>query len=300
MNAFRACCAFGLVLATATFSRAEKLHGLTDKGWYVTWNSDNPGTLLNSQGIGLADVMVGLDGNVTDPAAGPYYLAAASRSVSVYQYSFDIQSVKAVAGVELSASDSLKLGSSFGFEASPTPNKFRVVTNGRLNLEITANPVAAYQSTYTALPDLFYAVGDANAGKSPNIVNIAFGVDNLGQDILYGIDAALDSLVWFTSSNGGELRTVGKLGAGGPDQPNIGPVGGFEISPYTGRAYVAVDSFNGYGHSVLELNLATAGILNISEVGGGERLIGIAVPEPMTCVLIAIGALAGVGLYRRC
>lgn len=287
-----------LVCLLGDVCAAEKLYGITETGWFLAFDSQTPSKLTHSQQVFTSyDSLVSMDIDQTGEIAEPILFYSQDDNVRASRFNIAQLQYLGAASLSVRDEDQQLLGSHFGFEVSPT-GKFRVVTNGRLNMEITPNLVSPSSSTYVALPELYYALDDINAVQTPNVTQIAYGKDGSGNEVLYGIDAALDSLVWFTAGSGGELRTIGKLRSG-DETFNVGPEGGFDISARTGTAYVAAETFNGYGNRILEVNLATGEVLKHYEVAGGAKLMALAVPEPAALALAGMGLVAAPVLLGR-
>jgi hypothetical protein len=174
-------------------------------------------------------------------------------------------------------------GSAFGFDFNPTIDRIRVVSDANQNLVLNPNTGLVQ----LAATDLFYPVGDPNAGVDPNVVGSAYDNNFVGATTsqLYGIDTGLDILVK-QANNTGVLTTVGLLGA------NITNLVGFDISP-TGAAFAATQE-TGQSISMLwSINLVTGAASPIGQIGGGTMISAIAViPAPGTLAPLAASGLA--------
>lgn len=151
-----------------------------------------------------------------------------------------------------------------GLDFNPTVDRLRGVNVGDVNLRVNPNTGATVDGNPNlngTQPDtpLAYAPGDASQGRNPAVVDVAYTNNFLGatSTTLYAIDAATDALVTIgglngqPSPNGGELRTVGRLGV------NVGGYAGFEITA-DGTAYAAIDSrFGPYPARLYTINLTT-------------------------------------------
>jgi hypothetical protein len=200
-------------------------------------------------------------------------------------------------------------GADFGVDFNPVADRLRVVSDSGQNLRIDPNTGAVVDgdpNTSGVQPDtnLAYAAGDADAGKPPNDVALAYS-DNFpgtATTTLYGIDTNLGILVQQgspggspTSPNTGTLFTVGSLGlptvvqVGTNTVPGIAGEAGFDIS--SGGVALAVlrlrtpllsqDNTNVY---VIDLNSGTpVQIDNLNSLlGTGGQVLGLAAIPPVT------------------
>ena len=290
-----------ICLAAASFTRlvaAELIYGIAQVGnstAIVSFDSSTPGALLSSKFITLPnnETIVAIEcARLTvrcmDSAPGAAHLSTftkliRSRARSCYKRT-------------LAAPPRMRFlnGFNFGFDWNPTIDRMRIVAETNQNL--VASPVT--WATQTVATDLFYPVGDSNAGVDPNVVHSAYSNNFAGAATtqLYGIDTRLDILVTQANS-AGTLGTVGPLGIS-----DVSAYGGFDISGVTGVAYAALLPANSSQSSLYSINLATGAATSLGVIDGGliiTALTVFAVPEPATASLLLTGLVAAAVVRRR-
>jgi hypothetical protein len=189
-------------------------------------------------------------------------------------------------------------GNAFGADFNPVVDRLRVVSEADQNIRLNPNDGTL---TATDVP-LAYASGDPGVGINPNVVGAAY-TNNFGgatTTTLYGIDSGRDVVVrqgglnGSPSPNGGQLTTIGSLGANTFDEV------GFDISGLTGSAYASLTTRLGPLDTssdlyTIDLNTGTAALVGSIGAGGGPGAfvtrdiaagVGIAVPEPETIGLL--------------
>jgi hypothetical protein len=185
-------------------------------------------------------------------------------------------------------------GVSHGFDFNPTIDRIRVVND--VNKNYVLNPITG--ALQLAATDLFYPIGDANAGADPNVAGSAYSNNfvNPPSTQLYGIDTGLNILVT-QANNAGTLGTVGPLGV------DISALAGFDISGATGTAYAIMTPAGSSQSIFYTINLGTGVATPVGPVGGGLLItamtVGGIVPEPATTALGAFALLGLVGIRRR-
>ena len=176
------------------------------------------------------------------------------------------------------------MGTDFGFDFNPTIDRLRIVSNTNANYVFNPND----GSLTTATP-VFYAAGDANAGRDPDVTALAYTSSTFGAAAgstqLYALDTALDTLSRQANS-AGTLDTVGGFGV------NAGLRSSFDIA--------GSDAFAQNGTSLFRVDLGTGAL---SQIGTTDRaLFGIAissaVPEPGTWAMMLVG-FGGIGFAWR-
>ena len=158
-------------------------------------------------------------------------------------------------------------GSEFGFDFNPTVDRIRVVSNKGQNLRLHPDTgiVAA-----TDLPLNYDGV------SAEGIVASAYTNSVVGATAttLYGIDSRRKALVTQVPPNDGKLNTVGALTG-----LDVSTLAGFDISPVSGRGYMAARLANSQKAMVYEIHLATGDYNPLGELGIFEQISGLAI-EP--------------------
>jgi Domain of unknown function (DUF4394) len=285
-NGVRIACAIALGLLVTEWAHAAPLiygYDATD-GRLVSFYADQPSVLVGDlplTGLGAFEVLVGIDAR---PVDGEIYGLAVdgtiSRLVTIDRATGEVASV----GVLIAT----PLGSLFGFDVNPVPDRIRLVSDADANQRINPNDGSLLS------PDvpLEYAAGDVHEGVDPNVVHVAYtnSVAGAVTTTLYGIDAALDSLVIINPPNNGTLNTVGPLGI------DTNGVGGFDIEPGTNAAYAALRV--GGVSSLYAINLSTGFASLIGTIGAGP-INGIAIAPEAGSLASALCAVAMLGWLRR-
>jgi hypothetical protein len=274
--------------------KAELIVGLTTQNSLITFDSSTPGSVSSAVAIvGLVsgDQIAGIDRRASPGANNRVLYAFAVNGGTGRIYTVDATIGTAVLASTLVAdpSDTTApfpfsgvLGSSFGVDFNPVPDRLRVVSDTGQNLRINVD------NGLTQLDGpLAYAAGDPNFGTAPNIQAVAYtnSVVAASSTALFGIDISknTDLLVQHTNPNGGVLASVAPLSF------NSSNLIGYDISGLTGSRYFSVNSGTG-GASSFYVDGALVG-----SIGGGVPVADIAamtgVPEPGTILLSALGLL---------
>ena len=185
-------------------------------------------------------------------------------------------------------------GGNFGFDFNPTIDRIRIVSDADQNF--VANPITGDANVATTTP-VFYAAGDVNAGKQPNVVHHAYDNNLFGQlspnppgSQLRAIDTQLDILVT-QANNAGTLATIGSLGIDATD------IGGFDVST-SGVAYAVFSNGVGAVDSTLyTISLQTGQATKLGEVP--FTVWGLAAPVPEPGLLVFPALAGGFALLRR-
>ncbi|HEX8203266.1 MAG TPA: DUF4394 domain-containing protein [Isosphaeraceae bacterium] len=246
----------------------------------IRFDSATPGTLdlgptpiANLQGGG-GETIIGIDFR---PADGQLYAVTnAAGTGRLYTINPATAAATLRATLTAAAGDPFAglVGTSFGVDFNPVPDRLRVVSDADQNLRI--NPNNGQVITDSPL----------NPGN-PNVVGSAYTNDFFGATTttLFGIDTGTDSLVrqggigvppGTPSPNGGLITTVGSLNLAGDVQ---GPVG-FDVQalPGPGNAAFAALSTNGTSSALYTINIdlasPTVGTATpLGNIGGTQTLV---------------------------
>lgn len=305
------------VLAPA---HAETIYGMTTASssglvpglGLVRFDSATPGTVTSIgsfSGIVAGHAVRSIDFR---PANGLLYAisngttGATATQAQIYTVNLATAALTPVgAGLTLAGNTAARIEMDF----NPVADRIRIIVGGATNLSYRANPdTGALVLQDTALD---YAVGDPLAGSGPLVLAAAYSNN---------VPGALSTTLYAWDYNTDALATVG--GLGGVPSPNAGQMFtvatpapgvfltnlsgiGMDISGASGVLYVTHDDpASGTFMSLFTRNLST----------GAETLVGnyptgvfigdlsvVAVPEPATWVLSAVGLFGLFGLlaHRR-
>jgi len=270
--------AAALIATTAVGdARAATLVGVDEVNNLVFFDSSAPGVVTRTVGI----------------TGAPESLAAIDyRPINnlLYGLGFDrrIYTIDTGTGAATAVSQVLTnlAGNEFAFDFNPTIDRLRIVTN--TNENYVFNPNDGSLSTTTPV---FYAAGDVNAGRDPDVVASAYTSSTFGAPAgstqLYSIDTR-QGVLTRQANSAGTLQTVGPLGA------TLGSRTSFDI--------LGNDAFVQNGRRLYSVDLGTGAL---TQVGLTDRaLFGLAivdpVPEPATWAMMILGfGAVGIGLRQR-
>ena len=262
--------------------RAEKAVAVTASNKLLKFNAGRPGrilTKLNITGLQAGETLLGIDYRVSKDQL--YALGSSGRLYTVNEDT----AVATIVGVPFA----VKLdGTQFGFDFNPTVDRIRVVSNTGQNLRLHPDTGAVVDSNATLEGvqtdgKLAYAAGDKNFGKSPMAVGAAYSYNKVDTKITtnFALDAATGSLVTQGSREGvipaispntGQLFTIGSVGMGFNNAS-------FDIQTLSDAAFAALNSDAGAATRWVTIDLKTGIAKSLGTIGGGERVIGIAL-EP--------------------
>lgn len=260
----------------AVVVNGETLIGITGTNRVVTFNSTAPGTILSSTlitGLSMGETIVGADFR---PATGDFYALANTGQVYI---------IRAATGaaIKVGTPNFTLMGSEFGVDFNPAPDRIRVVSNMGQNLRLNPDNGTLAGTDGT----LAYAMGDTNESKTPRVITSAYsnnfaGVSATGTT-LYGIDSTLDILVTQgsvnstpVSPNTGQLFTVGPLGVDASDITSL------DISDASGLAYATITLPGEAASRLYRINLTPANATTpvatqVGMVGGTEQIRSLGV-----------------------
>lgn len=280
----------GVAIATlgaGTAAQAEYFFGLTSGNRIVTFDSSAPGVIKTSgaiSGIAAGDTLLGLD---LRPANRTLYSVGSSGRL--YAISGNGNGYVAT---DLGTIPQALTGTSFGLDFNPTVDRLRLVSDANINLRINPlDPPASVADTSLTL----------NGRTNIDLVAAAYANNRPGvaTTVLYGLDAASNSLVRATNANAGTYTNTnvagtifGDLGLNLPTTDSVD----FDISGGSGRGFFQVaDAF-------YSINLTTGAGSFIGNIGASD-IIGLtsgSVPEPQMWAMMILGfGLVGTTMRRR-
>lgn len=232
---------------------------------------------------------------------------------TVYQVDVDTGVSTAVA----STADGTDVGS-LGFDFNNAIDAARIVSTEQDNLVFfpsgfTGRPTAPDIARFT---DLFYPMGDPNAGADPEVFANAYNnaVPFPPSVIQYVLDSRFDSLATL-ANNAGTLSTIGQLSLDGLTALDFSDTGEFDILSYMNGddidnfAFAMLTTNAGQGLYKLALDDSDGnGFVDATFLGDTSRNFGVlegltVAPVPLPPSLLLLGAamagFAAVGRRRR-
>lgn len=220
--------------ASATLLQAEPITVLTSGNRLLTVDSATPGTVTRTVAItGLigGDTLLGMDfrpataGLYALGSGGRVYLINANTGVAT------VASTLVADPADATAPFTALVGTRFGVDFNPVPDRLRVVSDADQSLRINVD-----SGNTTTDGAIAYAAGDPNFGQNPNVVGSGYRNAFSGalSTELYSIDSTLDILATQNPPNNGTQETDGPLGVNTTD--NVG----FDISGPTGVAFASL------------------------------------------------------------
>ncbi|MDP3355301.1 MAG: DUF4394 domain-containing protein [Polaromonas sp.] len=262
--------------------RAEKAVAVTASNKLLKFNAGRPGHILatlNITGLQAGETLLGIDYRVAKDQL--YALGSSGR---LYTLNEDTAAASVV-GMPFAVTLE---GTQFGFDFNPTVDRIRVVSNTGQNLRLHPDTGAVVDSN-PALDGvqtdgkLTYAAGDVNFGKSPMTVGAAYSYNKADTKITtnFALDAATGALVTqgsregvmpAVSPNTGQFFTVGPTGM-------AFTTASFDIQAVSDVAFAALNSDSANASRWVTIDLKTGAARSLGTIGGGERVVGIAL-EP--------------------
>ncbi|KQW52044.1 MULTISPECIES: DUF4394 domain-containing protein [unclassified Roseateles] len=262
--------------------RDEKAVAVTASNKLLKFNAGRPGRILatlNITGLQAGETLLGIDYRVSKEQL--YALGSTGRLYVLDDETGAASIVGSPFSVKLE-------GAQFGFDFNPAVDRIRVVSNTGQNLRLHPDTGAVVDGNATldgvqTDGKLAYAAGDSNAGKSPIVVGAAYSYNKADPKITtnFALDAATGALVTqgsregvapAVSPNTGQLMTIGALGAAFSSAA-------FDIQALSDVAFAALNSDGTTGSRWVTIDLKTGAAKSLGTIGGGERVVGIAL-EP--------------------
>lgn len=269
----------GIAAAAAVSpAQATTFYGLLGSDRIVTFNSATPGTIVGNSaivGLGAGEVLTGID---VRPATREIYTVATSGNVYRLVPGGGAYNAVLVGNVTTTP----VVGTNFGIDFNPVPDRLRFVSDGDQNLRINPN---------TGIAIVDGAINPMDLNLIGSAYTNSFNGGSLATS-LFGIDSLTASLVRSINPNAGSYVSVGSLG--------LGPIGtdariGFDI---VGRR----NAFLAYNDNFYSVNLDSGSATLIGAIGGPGNVRGLTanIPEPGVWAMLISGfGLIGVALRRR-
>jgi len=292
----------GLTATTTANLRAPDIIALTTDNRLVRFNSADPGKIISdipiTGNLQPGETIVAID---YDPSQVRLYGLGSTGRV------YSLSELTGFAS-PLIYLPFLNQGMKIGLDFDPVvPGALRLVTDAGQNQMLG-------KSGFAGATNLAYATADVNAGRTPNVVSLAYDNNYFRADstTAYAIDSELDALVRLGSIGGspvspdsGQLFTVGSL------LVNTSNSAGFDIAAGSGVAYASLTSPGEAVSRLYTINLTTGRATAIGIIGGGRSILDITVaplgilmldPPVDSCYMTAtFGEWAGIipfGVYR--
>jgi len=186
-------------LVASHAASAASIIGLVD-GKTLVWVDPATKKVTGKADIKGASNIVGID---VRPADGALY--AVSQDGGIYT----VDAKTGAATMKSKLSETLKTGVTVTVDFNPVADRLRIITSEGVNLRVNVDDGKAVVDG-----TLKYKDGDAQAGKTPNVIAGAYTNSSNpkpGATALYDIDAA-GHLLTQAPPNDGVLNTVGMLG----------------------------------------------------------------------------------------
>lgn len=256
----------GAAAAAPTSAPANTLGqivAVTESNKLISFQSSSPQKLCTNTAItGMqgSETILGID---TRPADGAVYAVGSTGRIytlNTATAALTMKSMLTADAADMTAPFTGLTGTEYGVDFNPVPDRLRIVSDTGQNLRINVDTGATTTDT-----DLNPAGPVAVAAAYTN----AFA--GAGATRLFVLDAAADTLQFQNPPNDGVLTAVGALGIG-----DIQSVAGFDISGANNAAIAAVN-LSGVATSELHnVNLTTGAATKVNNIGGGERIRGLA------------------------
>lgn len=237
------------------------VYGVTVANNLVKFNSSRPNTILSTTpitGVQGGETVLGIDFR---PATGRLFALGSTGRIYMVNVATGAATLVGTFTTPL-------LGTNFGFDFNPVPDRIRITSDLEQNLRANPN-----DGTNVVDGTLAYAAGDVNVGANPNIVASGYTNSFAGttSTTLYNIDSNLDILTTQNPPNNGTLNTVGTLGVDTTGEA------GFDIGKGNNTALAALQVTGGTSSALYSVNLMTGSAAIIGPIGGGAVVRDIAI-----------------------
>jgi hypothetical protein len=272
----------GIALATTTgpANTVGQMVATTESNKVISFQTGSPQKLCTTTaitGIGAGENILGID---TRPADGAVYGLASTGKI----YTIDpasgaatLKSTLAADPADVTDPFAGLLGTEFGVDFNPVPDRLRVVSDQGQSLRINVD--TGLVTTDTPLNP---------AGSTVVAAAYTNSIAGAGFTTLYVLDAGNDRLQIqgqpSGNPNNGDLLTVGALGLTG----DVGSVAAFDINGQNNMAFAALNVAGAATSDLDTINLTTGAATKIATIGGGERVRGATLaPAPVATVFAA-------------
>jgi hypothetical protein len=242
-------------------------YAVTESGVLTTFELATPSAatvVAPVTGLAAGFTIEGID---TRPLDGGLFGIAVNQAADKAQLVRLSRTTAAATPIGIPIAVAATASTEFGFDFNPTVDRIRFVTSAGTNLRI--NPSDGVPTTDGAVS---YIAGDP-AAVAPSLTSTAYSNTFAGAagTIHYGIDVANSSVVRFTNSNLGQIKTARALSS------TVTGDTGLDVHT-DGRAFVTINSS---GTKLFTLNVVTgvltpANVTNAA-VGSGEAIKAFAI-----------------------
>ncbi len=257
----------------------QMLLGLTASGDLVRFSARQPQQLIERKpviGLQPGEQLLGMDYRVSRGVL--YTFSSRGQLYTLEPASGQLSAVGTPIPLALN-------GQQFGVDVNPAADRVRIVSDRGQNLRLHPDTGAMIDGDPQREgtqpdPELQFAPGDANAGRTPRVVAAAYTYNKRDDKLTtnYAIDAGLGALLTqgsaegvqpAVSPNSGRLFTVGALGTGPLQDAS------FDIADTDNTALAALRSA---GRTRLyRIDLASGQATVLGTIGSGQPLLGLAI-----------------------
>ena len=259
----------------------------------LSFDSATPQTAstITITGLQAGEQLVGIDFRTSASGINQNVLYGVGSGSRIYTINATTGVATFVAALTDGVNPVALSGTIFGLDFNPQADRLRIVSDLDQSLRINVDTGVTVVDT-----PLAYAPGDLSFGKNPMISGVAY--DRKDQSAgtatsLYGIDSTQNALVRIggpdgtPSPNGGQLTTIGTLGA------DINDLVGFNFEPLTANAFASLTTPGDDASILYTVNIANGQVTAIGDIASNLgtpfiRDIAIALPEPASLAGLAL------------